>query len=218
MKLVIGNKNYSSWSLRPWLAMRAAAIPFEEVRIPLYEPESKARQLVYSPAGKVPVLVHGGLRIWDSLAICEYLAEKFPDRRLWPEDAAARARARSITAEMHSGFAALRMNLPMNCRASYPGVGRQPEVLEDIARIIAIWTESRTRHAPDGAFLFGRFSIADAFYAPVVTRFKTYGVKVPALCSAYMDTILALPPMIEWYAAARAERERIAGSELDPAF
>ncbi|MCK9193169.1 MAG: glutathione S-transferase family protein, partial [Nevskia sp.] len=184
MKLVIGNKNYSSWSLRPWLALKVAEIPFEEILIPLYQADSKARQLAFSPAGKVPILVDGAVTIWDSLAILEYVAEQYPDRGLWPRAIAARAHARSVSAEMHAGFAALRTAMPMNCRATLAGKGHTPEALADIARIAAIWGDCRARYGNDGPFLFGAFSNADAFYAPVVTRFLTYGVALPDVCRA----------------------------------
>ena len=220
MKLVVGNKNYSSWSLRPWLAMKVAGIAFEEERIPLYGPGSKEKLLAYSPAGKVPCLVvdqkrDGALAIWDSLAICEYLAEKHPG--LWPADPAARAVARSVSAEMHSGFQNLRTHMSMNIRKCFPGKGRTPEVLADIARIVAMWTDCRARFGavsnPGAPYLFGRFSIADAMYAPVVLRFRTYEVDLPAVCRAYADAILALPALEEWAAAARAEAETLAQFE-----
>ncbi|GAC1631955.1 MAG: glutathione S-transferase family protein [Nevskia sp.] len=214
MKLVIGNKNYSSWSLRPWLLLRVAEIPFEEILIPLYQPDSKTRQLAYSPAGKVPILIDDGLTVWDSLAIAEYLAEKFPARGLWPADAASRAQARCVSAEMHAGFAALRTSMPMNCRAAHPGCGHTPEALDDAARIAAIWSRCRAAQAGAGPFLFGGFTIADAMFAPVVTRFLTYGVVLPEVCTDYIATIRALPAMQDWYAAAALEPERIAASEL----
>jgi len=213
MKLVIGNKNYSSWSLRPWLALRVAQIPFEEVRIPLYQPDSKARQLGYAPSGKVPVLIDGGLKIWDSLAIAEYLAERFPERGLWPAELGARAWARSISAEMHAGFAALRSQMPMNCRGHFPGCGQSDVVRAEIERIVSIWRECRERYAENGPFLFGAFSNADAFYAPVATRFLTYEVALPPVCRTYVDAVIALPAMQEWYAAAIVESERLEHSE-----
>jgi len=213
MKLVIGNKNYSSWSLRPWLALRVAQIPFEEVRIPLYQPGSKARQLGYAPSGKVPVLIDGGLKIWDSLAIAEYLAERFPERGLWPAELGARAWARSISAEMHAGFAALRSQMPMNCRGHFPGCGQSDAVRAEIERIVSIWRECRERYAENGPFLFGAFSNADAFYAPVATRFLTYEVALPPVCRTYVDAVIALPAMQEWYAAAIVESERLEHSE-----
>ncbi len=203
--LVIANKNYSSWSLRPWLAMRMAGIAFDEIVIPLRQPETKAAILAHSAAGLVPILKHGGHRIWESIAILEYLAERFPAAQLWPEDPAARAHARSISAEMHAGFRALRINMPMNVRASKPGQGMTPEVAVDIARICEIWRDCRERYAAAGPLLFGRFSNADAMYAPVVTRFATYGVFLDDVSKAYCQTIRETPPMVEWYAAGAAE-------------
>ena len=201
MLLVIGNKNYSSWSLRPWLAMKVLGIPFEEKRIPLYGPESKRELLQYSPAGKVPCLVDGELRVWDSLAILEYLAERHPG--LWPAEATLRARARSVSAEMHSGFPNLRQHMSMNVRKRHPGKGRTPEVLAEIARIVEIWSERR------GAFLFGPYCAADAMYAPVVLRFRTYEVELPAACRAYADAVLALPALQEWMRDAGRETESL---------
>jgi glutathione S-transferase len=203
--LVIANKNYSSWSLRPWLAMRMAGIAFDEIIIPLRQPESRAAILAHSAAGQVPVLKHGERTIWESIAILEYLAELFPAAKLWPEDEAARAHARCVAAEMHAGFRPLRMNMPMNVRASKPGHGMNPEVAADIARIGQIWRECRARYGAAGPFLFGAFSNADAMYAPVVTRFTTYGVALDDIGQAYCRTILDLPPMVEWYAAGKAE-------------
>ena len=204
MLLVIGNKNYSSWSLRPWLAMKVLGIAFDEKRIALDRPGTKAEILRHSPAGKVPCLVDGGLAVWDSLAILEYLAERRPE--LWPADAAARARARSISAEMHAGFANLRNHMSLNVRKRYPGRGRTPEVLEEIKRIDAIWAEAK------GPFLFGAFSAADAMYAPVVLRFRTYEVRVSN--RAYPEAVLALPAMREWIEAAEREPESIAHLDL----
>jgi glutathione S-transferase len=205
LTLVVGNKNYSSWSLRPWLAMRQAGIAFDEVVIPLYRAESKAALLAHSPAGKVPVLRHDGRTVWDSLAIMEYLAETFPAARIWPEDAAARALARSVSAEMHAGFAALRAGMSMNLRERLPGQGRNAAVDADIARITAIWRDCRARFGDGGPFLFGAFTAADAMYAPVATRFRTYGVDLDPTCRAYADAVLALPAFLEWQAAAQAE-------------
>jgi glutathione S-transferase len=199
--LVIGNKNYSSWSLRPWLAMKVLGIPFRERRIPLYGPESKRSILEHSPAGKVPCLVDGELRVWDSLAILETLAEREP--RLWPAEAALRARARSISAEMHAGFPSLRQHMSMNIRKRHPGKGRTPEVLAEIARIVSIWSECR------GPFLFGPFGAADAMYAPVVLRFRTYEVELPGACRAYADAVLALPALQEWMRDAERETESL---------
>lgn len=205
--LVIGNKNYSSWSLRPWLVLKQAGLTFDEVGIPLQTLESRAQRLAYSPAGKVPVLVDGDITVWDSLAICEYLAERHAV--LWPQSAVERAFARSISAEMHSGFMDLRTHMPMNCRKTFPGKGDTPEVMRDIARIIAIWEDCRARHTEAGPFLFGHFTIADAMYAPVVLRFRTYAVELPAVSQAYADAIIALPAMQEWLTAAQVEAETI---------
>lgn len=209
LTLVIGNKNYSSWSLRPWLVLRQAGIAFDEVRIPLYRPGSEAELARWSPSGKVPALHDGNIRVWDSLAICETLAERFPEQGLWPADAAARAVARSVSAEMHAGFGALREHMTMNIRARYPGKGRTPECLADIERILAIWTDCRARFGQGGDFLFARFGIADAMYAPVVLRFQTYGVALEGAARAYADAILALPALRAWVADAEAETERI---------
>jgi glutathione S-transferase len=197
--LVIGNKNYSSWSLRPWIAMKVLGLKFDEKRIPLYGPGAKEEILLESPAGKVPILIDGATRVWDSLAILEYLAEK--TGRLWPAEAAARAKARSVAAEMHAGFPNLRNHMSMNVRKRYPGKGRTPEVLSEVKRINSIWSEAR------GPFLFGEFSVADAMYAPVVLRFRTYEVEVDN--RAYYDRLLALPAMKEWIAAAEREKESI---------
>jgi len=204
MLLVIGNKNYSSWSLRPWLAMKMLGLAFDEKRIALYDPGAKAEILRHSPSGKVPCLVEGSLAIWDSLAILEYLAERHP--QLWPADAVERARARSIAAEMHAGFAHLRNHMGMNVRKRYPGRGRTPEVLEEVKRIDAIWSQAK------GPFLFGAFSAADAMYAPVVLRFRTYEVRVTN--RAYAEAMLALPAMREWIEAAEREPETIPQFDL----
>ena len=209
--LVIGNKNYSSWSLRPWLAMKALGILFEEVRIPLYMPDSKERILYYSPSGKLPCLIDGSIRVWDSLAILEHLAETYP--ALWPAAPTARALARSISAEMHAGFANLRQHMSMNVRARLPGKGRTPEALAEAARVQAIWSDCRRRYGGAGPYLFGRFSAADAMYAPVALRFRTYAFELSEPCQAYADTLLALPAMREWIDAAEREEERIAQFE-----
>ena len=203
LTLVVGSKHLSSWSLRPYLALAHTGQPFGEVVIALDQADTTENILKHSPSGKVPVLLHGGAAIWDSLAICEYLAETFPAARLWPEAPEARAWGRCLTAEMHSGFSALRSNMPMNLRERLPGVGRAPGVAEDIARITALWTQSRARFGAGGPFLLGAFSIADAFYAPVVTRFVTYGVELDAGCAAYRDAVLALPAMKAWTQAAQ---------------
>ncbi|HEX4986872.1 MAG TPA: glutathione S-transferase family protein [Burkholderiales bacterium] len=204
--LVIGNKAYSSWSLRPWLLMRHAGIAFDEARVSLYQPGAKQVLLDHSGAGKVPVLHDGAQTIWDSLAIAEYLAEKHPEHGLWPADAAARAVARSVSAEMHSGFSSLRSQMPMNVRRRIP---RQPgaEAAADIARIQSIWVDCRKRFGAGGPFLFGAFSIADAMYAPVASRFQTYGVGLAEPAGAYAQTLLDLPAFQAWVTGARAETE-----------
>lgn len=214
LTLVIGNKNYSSWSLRPWLVLRHLGIPFEEVRIPLYGLESAPALAQWSPSGLVPVLHDGDLRVWDSLAICEYLNERFPEHQLWPRDPAARALARSVSAEMHAGFTGLRQAMCMNIRARHPGQGRTPQSLKDIARILAIWSECRARFGSGGDFLFGPFSIADAMYAPVALRFQTYGVELDGAARAYAEAILTLPALQAWVADAQRETERIEKFEM----
>jgi glutathione S-transferase len=214
--LLIGNKNYSSWSLRPWLLMRQAGLAFDEVRIPLYTPESKAAIRKYSPSGKVPCLLDGELAVWDSFSICEYLAEKHPALDLWPADAHQRAAARSVSAEMHSGFQNLRQRMSMNCRRSFPGLGRTVEVAADIERVQKIWSDCRARFGRSGPFLFGAFSIADAMYAPVVLRFRTYVVELEPVRREYADAVLALPALQEWVADGAAETEMIAAFEPAP--
>jgi glutathione S-transferase len=203
--LVVGNRNYSSWSLRGFLAARLAGVPFDEVLVRLSEPASKAELLKHSPAGRVPVLKHGARVVWDSLAIIEYLAEIRPDAGLWPADPAARAHARSISAEMHAGFSALRAHMPMNLRKSLPGKGRGRDVAEDIERICAIWVDCRAGYGADGPFLFGRFSAADVMYTPVATRFRTYAVELDDPCQAYVDAVLARPDFLDWHTAALEE-------------
>ena len=203
IKLVIGNRNYSSWSLRPWLALKQSGLPFEESVIRLREVGTRAEIFKYSPSGKVPCLIDGETIVWESLAICEYLAEAVPS--LWPADRRRRAEARAISAEMHSGFGALRQSLPMEIDASKPYVERRAEVRADIARIVAIWQSCRERFAVGGPFLFGEFSIADAMFAPVVWRFITYAVELPAESRAWVETMTALPAMQEWRANALEE-------------
>lgn len=202
--LFVGNKNLSSWSLRPHLALSHTGAAFEEIVVPLDRPDTKDRLRAVSPTGRVPVLRDGELVVWDSLAICEHVAERFPEARLWPRDTGARALARSVSAEMHSGFADLRRELPMNIVARTPR-DPSPDALRDIARVLAIWSDLRARSAAAGPFLFGDFTIADAMFAPVVTRFVTYGVAVPADARAYMDAVLALPAMQRWIADAAEE-------------
>ena len=205
IRLIIGNKNYSSWSLRGWLPLKHLGIAFEEERIALFAPGYKQRILAHSPGGKVPCLIDGAVSVWESLAIGEYLAEKFPALGLWPSDPALRAHARSISAEMHAGFAALRTAMPMNIRSSHPGKGRSPEVDADIARLTAIWNECLNRSG--GPFLFGAFTFADAMYAPVATRFITYAVALDSNARRYVDHLWNLPAMLEWRAAAEGETE-----------
>jgi glutathione S-transferase len=215
--LIIGNKNYSSWSMRPWIAMKVAGIPFEETVIPLYEPDSREKILRYSPVGKVPVLIDGDIHVWESLAILEYLAEKIPDRPLWPEAGAARAHARAIANEMHAGFLALRRHLPMNIWR--PVINREltPEVAANVARIEALWRTCRERFGSKagGPFLFGQFGAADAMYAPVVARFHTYAVNVVDDARAYMAAVMALPAWAEWRDAALKEPWVLSHDEVD---
>lgn len=208
--LVIGNRNYSSWSLRPWVFMRHHGIDFEERRVSLATDAGKAEIRALSPTGLVPVLIDGGLKVWDSLAILEYVAERHPRTRGWPEDAAARAVARAVSAEMHSGFRHLRVRLPMNVRRSAPARAWPAEVQAEIDRVVALWQDCRARFGDDGPFLFGRFTIADAMYAPVVWRFVTYSVPLPAVAEAYVGAMRALPAMQAWREAAIAEGEPIA--------
>lgn len=212
MKLIIGNKNYSSWSLRAWLAAREGGFNFDEIDIPLFIPGSRERILSHSPSGKVPCLNDNGVLVWDSLAIGEYLAEKQP--KLLPADPVARATARSVTAEMHAGFRDLRTHMPMNIRKDYRGFGHTPDVDADIARIIAIWNDCRSRFGQGGPYLFGHFTLADAAFAPVCFRFQTYGVAVDGAAGDYLAAMLANPHMQDWAAAARAETESIASEDL----
>jgi glutathione S-transferase len=200
-----GNKNYSSWSMRGWLALKLAGAVFEEVGFHLSEPGVREKIRRHSPTGKVPALRHGDLVIWDSMAICEYLAEQFPGTRMWPTDSADRATARSICAEMHSGFPALRTNMPLNIRRSSPGKGRTPEVQEDIERMTAIWRSCRAHNTDRGPFLFGRWCLADVMYAPVVSRFRTYAVDVDEVSRAYCVAVWEQEHVREWCTAAEAE-------------
>lgn len=206
-KLCIGDKNWSSWSLRPWILLKQAGIPFEEINLPLRTRDTAARIAQYSPSGWVPVLLADEGPVWDSLAICEYVAERFPDKKLWPEDGYARAVARSISAEMHAGFSSLRSEMTMACVSRIETPSVSDGTLKDIARIQAIWQECRRKFGKGGAFLFGRFSVADAMYAPVVTRFMTYGVKLDDVSRQYVDTIMALDALQEWLVGARAEEK-----------
>lgn len=215
LRLIIGNKNYSSWSLRPWIAMKAAGIAFEETVISLEASDFKAQIIALSGAGKVPVLLDGDVRVWESLAILEYLAEKFPDAGLWPAQEHARAHARAVAAEMHAGFLPLRRDLPMNVRRPVKPRPLDDGAGADVARIETIWKECRAQFGAGGPFLYGRFGAADAMYAPVVWRFHTYAVEVNAATRAYMDAVLALPASREWYQAGRREPWVLPHDEVD---
>jgi glutathione S-transferase len=206
LTLAIGNKNYSSWSMRPWLALKACNITFDEVSIPLYTGDADKRHILkFSRSGKVPVLVDGGVTIWDSLAIIEYIAERFPAAQLWPQDAACRAHARSVSAEMHSGFAALRNECGMNLHRPVSAKPLSADARADIARIQESWTECRQRYGKLGPYLFGAFGAADAMYAPVVHRFRTYAIEATPAVRDYMETMMALPAFREWTRAGLAE-------------
>jgi len=206
LKLAIGNKNYSSWSMRPWLALRASNVAFEEIFIPLYTGDTDKKKILdVTRSGKVPALVDGDITVWDSLAIIEYLAEKFPEARLWPEDRAERAHARAISAEMHSGFLPLRSECPMNLHRPIRAVALSADAEANIARIQEIWLECRSRHGSRGPFLFGAFGAADAMFAPVVHRFHTFAIEVAPQARAYMDAMTALPAFAEWTEAGLAE-------------
>jgi glutathione S-transferase len=220
--LVVGDKNYSSWSLRPWLLMRMFAIPFNEINVDIYRPGTRARILEHSPSGKVPALKTGNLTIWDTMAIIEYLAEHYPGLAIWPQDAEARAMARVVSAEMHSGFDALRSKMPMDMTSSKPVEGVSKEVARDVARIVELWRMCRKTYGSSnseavgqgktsgGDFLFGDFCAADAMFAPVTSRFRTYGIDLGShgddgICATYCDTILSLPEIGEWTQAGRNE-------------
>ncbi len=215
LRLIIGNKNYSSWSLRPWIAMKTAGIAFEETVISLEASDFKAQIIALSGVGKVPVLLDGDVRVWESLAILEYLAEKFPDAGLWPAQEHARAHARAVAAEMHAGFLPLRRDLPMNVRRPVKPRPLDDGAGADVARIETIWKECRAQFGAGGPFLYGRFGAADAMYAPVVWRFHTYAVEVNAATRAYMDAVLGLPASREWYQAARREPWVLPHDEVD---
>jgi glutathione S-transferase len=206
LKLVIGNKNYSSWSMRPWLALRANDIAFEEIFIPLYTGDVDKKQILsFSRAGKVPTLIDGDITVWDSLAIIEYLAEKFPDARLWPEDRVRRAHARAISAEMHSGFLPLRSECGMNLHRPIAAIALSADAKANIERIQEIWIDCRERYGQEGPFLFGAFGAADAMFAPVVHRFRTYAIEVAAPVAAYMEIMMALPAFAQWTREGLAE-------------
>jgi len=214
LKLVIGNKNYSSWSMRPWLALRASRIPFEEIFIPLYTGQTdKDRILRFTRSGKVPALIDGDITVWDSLAIFEYLAERFPEAKLWPQDRAARAHARSVSAEMHSGFMPLRNECGMNLHRPVRSIALSEDARANIARVEEIWSDCRERYGKQGPFLLGAFTGADAMYAPVVHRFRTYAIKVGPVAQTYMETMMALPAFKEWTEAGLAETLMIAKFE-----
>lgn len=215
LTLIIGNKNYSSWSMRPWVALTAFGIPFQEVRVLLDQPDTASRIAEYSAAGRVPVLIAGEMTIWDSLAICEYLAEQFPEKHLWPQDVAARAMARSVSAEMHSGFPGLRSAMSMNIRLNRPGRGRTPEAQGDIGRVSEIWEECLSRFGHH-QFLFGDFSVADAFFAPVVMRFRSYAVSLAPALQAYCERVEAHPAVARWVVEALAETENAARHDDEP--
>jgi glutathione S-transferase len=210
LTLIVGSKNYSSWSLRPYLALKAAGLPFREMLIPLRTEDTYRHIRLYSPSGTVPVLLHGDITVWESLAICEYLAELAPEARLWPKDAAARAFGRSVANEIHGGFSALRQNMPMDLARDRSRESRAHLVANEIARVTAIWNEARERFGRRGAngpgpFLLGGFSIADAMFAPVATRFRTYGTALDEVSQHYCDAIFAWPGFKEWEAAALQE-------------
>ncbi len=220
LQLYIGNKNYSSWSMRPWVLLKQAGIPFEEcmLRFDALTPESafKIELARLNVAGRVPVLVDDGLAVWDTLAIAEYVAEKFADKQLWPSDAKARARARSVCAEMHSGFGALRTHFGMNIEASLPDIGRialrdQPQARADLDRIVQMWSELLSQHG--GPMLFGSFSVADAYFAPVVKRIVTYQLPVPPQIAAYVERVQALPSVVSWTQEALAEHDFVVFDE-----
>ncbi len=205
LTLVIGNRNYSSWSMRAWLSLKQTGAEFEEIMIPLQRDNTHELIVEHSPSGWVPALIAGEVTIWDSLAIVEYLAERFPAAGLWPSDDSVRAVARSVTAEMHSGFGAVRGNMPMDCRSSKAGMGRAPGVQKDVDRIAEVWQSCRQRFGGAGDFLFGGFSIADAFYAPVVSRFRTYGVELTGPAAAYSQAVWEHEYVREWVKGAEAE-------------
>jgi glutathione S-transferase len=215
LKLIIGNKNYSSWSFRPWIAMKAAGIAFEETVISLNAPDFKAHVAPHSGTGKVPVLIDGDVKVWESLAILEYLAEKFPASKLWPSDPAARAHARAVASEMHAGFVPLRRLCPMNIWRPVKTRELTDEAAVNVKRIDAMWTDCRSRFGAGGPFLFGAFGAADAMYAPVVSRLHTYGIAVGPASRTYMDAMMALPAWQEWTAAALKETWVLPEDEVD---
>jgi glutathione S-transferase len=217
MKLIIGNKNYSSWSLRGWLALRAFDIQFEEIKLSLFSDEFHTELAKYSPVGKVPVLVDSDLSVWDSLAICEYINETYLDGKGWPEDKNNRAVARSIVADMHSGLFGIRNEMPMNCRAKRR-VELSDKAKKEVANLDTLWSGLRTKHAQNGDYLFGEFSLADVFFAPVIFRFSTYGIQLSDTASAYHKTMLAHPDMQVWLADSIAEEEIVPTAETGEAI
>lgn len=213
LALVIGNKNYSSWSMRPWVLLRQAGIPFREIQL-WFDEDGRAQGIdAYSPTRQVPVLLVNEEPVWDSLAICETVAQLFPDKRLWPGDTRAQALARSACAEMHAGFRSLRSAMPMNIRVPLPGKGMSPAVERDIQRITALWSDCRGRYGSGGGLLFGHFTVADAYYAPVVMRFITYAAALPAVARDYVEAVRRLPAVVEWMEAARRETQFVAADE-----
>lgn len=219
--LVIGNKNYSSWSLRAWLMLKATGAAFREVVVPLDQPDTRQQILEYTPSARVPVLIHKGVSIWDSLAIGECLAETFPQAKLWPKDKAARARARSVSAEMHSSFADLRREAPMNIRGHFPNRKLDVQATADIRRLVTLWRDCRAefgeKHNPDEGYLFGHFTIADAMFTPIATRLRTYEVALDNATASYVNRVLSSPAMKEWAAAALKETWRNPKYEFDSA-
>lgn len=214
LELVIGNKAYSSWSLRPWIVLKQIGAAFFETRVPLYVHGYKEELLRHAPSGKVPILKHGTLSVWDSLAICEYLAELFPAAGLWPDAQTARALARSVSAEMHSGFTAIRGAMPFNCRASGRRVDIDASTQREIHRVLELWRDCRTVHGRGGPWLFGRFTIADAMYVPVALRFITYSISLDAVTQSYVETVFHHAAVQEWIAAAKQETEVMISNEV----
>lgn len=219
LQLVIGNPNYSSWSLRPWLILKHHNIAFDQIVVPFNPADTLSERIAqYSPTRKVPVLRDGDFIVWETLAIAEYLAERFPETNLWPAALSPRTHARAVSAEMHAGFAKLREHMTLNCRRRLPGRGRALGVAEDIARVCEIWRDCRARYGSAGEFLFGAFTIADAMFAPVVLRFMTYEVSLDAVCRRYADTVLALPAIQAWLRMAAVEPEVVARYEYPEAM
>jgi glutathione S-transferase len=214
MQLVIGNKAYSSWSLRPWIAMKQLGLTFDEIVIPMNQPETRAQMLKYAPTGLVPTLIDGDVTIFETLAILEYLNDKYPSAGLWPKDIAARAHARAVACEMHAGFGALRRDCPFNIRRSVKKHELSPEAQKNAARIDALWSDCRVRFWADGPFLFGHFTAADAMFAPIVNRLHVYDVPRSSAVQAYMDTVMALPAWQQWAAEAAREPWVIESSEV----